>query len=121
MNFDDCEKHYEAAYVPFAATVRLVLEKAIAGTAGVPRPQSIQCRAKAAAHLKPKLEARGLLTSADRRWCGKLTSLGVELDEHANASNGPSISTTDSAVSVWVIPTNEERMIAQHTLALVKE
>lgn len=29
----------------------------------VPRPQSIQCRAKGAAHLKPKLEARGLLTS----------------------------------------------------------
>jgi acetate kinase len=53
--------------------------------------------------------------------CGKLTSLGVKLDEQANASNGPCISATDSAVSVWVIPTNEELMIAQHTLALVKE
>ena len=53
--------------------------------------------------------------------CGKLTSLGVKLDDQANASNGPCISATDSAVSVWVIPTNEELMIAQHTLALVKE
>jgi acetate kinase len=53
--------------------------------------------------------------------CGKLTSLGVKLDDQANASNRPCISATDSAVSVWVIPTNEELMIAQHTLALVKE
>ena len=53
--------------------------------------------------------------------CGKLASLGVKLDDQANASNGPCISATDSAVSVWVIPTNEELMIAQHTLALVKE
>jgi len=37
------------------------------------------------------------------------------------AADGPSISTPDSRVSVWVIPTNEELMIAQHALALVKE
>jgi acetate kinase len=30
------------------------------------------------------------------------------------------VSLPDSAVSVWVIPTNEELMIAQHTLALVR-
>jgi acetate kinase len=52
--------------------------------------------------------------------CGKLAWLGVKLDEHANASNGPRISASDSAVSVWVIPTNEELMIAQHTLALIR-
>ena len=52
--------------------------------------------------------------------CGKLTWLGVKLDEQANASNGPRISASDSAVSVWVIPTNEELMIAQHTLALIR-
>ena len=46
--------------------------------------------------------------------------LGVKLDEQANASNGPRISTSDSAVSVWVMPTNEELMIAQHTLALIR-
>ena len=52
--------------------------------------------------------------------CGKLAWLGVKLDERANASNGPRISAPDSPVSVWVIPTNEELMIAQHTLALVR-
>ncbi len=52
--------------------------------------------------------------------CAKLAWLGVKLDAKANASDGPLISTTDSAVSVWVIPTNEELMIAQHTLALLR-
>jgi acetate kinase len=52
--------------------------------------------------------------------CTKLQWLGLKLDETANASNGPRISMAESAVSVWVIPTNEELMIAQHTLALVR-
>ena len=52
--------------------------------------------------------------------CNKLAWLGVKLDETANASGGPRISAPDSAVSVWVIPTNEELMIAQHTLALIR-
>ena len=51
--------------------------------------------------------------------CRALGWLGVSLDEAANDHNGPCISTADSRVSVWVIPTNEELMIAQHTLALV--
>jgi len=53
--------------------------------------------------------------------CGKLAWFGVKLDAQANASGGPRISTPDSSVSVWVIPTDEELMIAQHTLALVRE
>ena len=52
--------------------------------------------------------------------CAKLSWLGVKLDERANTSGGPRISAADSGVSVWVIPTNEELMIAQHTLALVR-
>jgi acetate kinase len=52
--------------------------------------------------------------------CRKLAGLGVALDEAANAAGGPRISTPESGVSVWVIPTNEELMIAQHTLALIK-
>jgi acetate kinase len=52
--------------------------------------------------------------------CGKLSFLGVKLDEQANGSDGPCISTTESGVSVWVIPTNEELMIAQHTLAIIR-
>jgi acetate kinase len=41
--------------------------------------------------------------------------LGIELDEDANANAGPRISTPGSKVSAWVIPTNEELMIARHT------
>lgn len=52
--------------------------------------------------------------------CGKLAWLGVKLDAQANASHGPRISTPGSGVSVWVIPTNEELMIAQHMLAITR-
>jgi acetate kinase len=41
--------------------------------------------------------------------------LGIELDENANAQGGPRISTAASEVSAWVIPTNEEQMIARQT------
>jgi acetate kinase len=50
----------------------------------------------------------------------RLGWLGVNLDAAANAHNGPRISTEDSSLSVWVIPTNEELMIAQHTLDIAK-
>ena len=46
--------------------------------------------------------------------------LGIRLDEEANDRGGPKISSPDSLVSVWVIPTNEELMIAGHTLALME-
>ena len=52
--------------------------------------------------------------------CARLAWLGIKLDEQANTAHGPRISTPDSKVSVWVIPTDEELMIAQHTLALVR-
>jgi acetate kinase len=52
--------------------------------------------------------------------CGRLAWLGVKLDDQANMSNRPRISASDSAVSVWAIPANEELMIAQHTLALIR-
>ena len=45
--------------------------------------------------------------------------LGVTLDAEANRRGGPRISPEGSAVSAWVVPTNEELMIARHTLALV--
>jgi acetate kinase len=41
--------------------------------------------------------------------------LGIELDDDANARRGPRISRQGSRVSAWVIPTNEELMIARHT------
>ena len=43
--------------------------------------------------------------------------LGLRFDRAANAAGGPRLSTPDSAVSAWVIPTDEERMIALHTRA----
>ena len=52
--------------------------------------------------------------------CRALGWLGVTLDDAANERNGPRISSADSRVSVWVIPTDEELMIGQHTLALVR-
>jgi acetate kinase len=45
--------------------------------------------------------------------------LGIEIDPGANAGPGPRISTESSRVSAWVIPTNEELMIARHTGALL--
>jgi acetate kinase len=47
--------------------------------------------------------------------------LGVTVDTQVNARGGPRISAADSAVSAWVIPTNEELMIARHTYARVVE
>jgi acetate kinase len=41
--------------------------------------------------------------------------LGVEIDAAANAGKGPRISTPGSRASAWVVPTNEELMIARHT------
>ena len=52
--------------------------------------------------------------------CSKLAWLGVKLDEPANASVDRVFPPRTARVSVWVIPTNEELMIAQHTLALVR-
>jgi ppGpp synthetase/RelA/SpoT-type nucleotidyltranferase len=63
MRLDDYEKKYAAIYADFAAAIRFILEKAIGESDGVPRPQSIQCRAKSAASLRPKLQDRGLLES----------------------------------------------------------
>jgi acetate kinase len=45
--------------------------------------------------------------------------LGVEIDEAANAAGGPLVTTAGSRVAAWVVPTDEEGMIARHTLALL--
>jgi acetate kinase len=49
----------------------------------------------------------------------RLAWLGVELDEAANKSAGPLISKPSSRIPVYVVPTDEELMIARHTLALL--
>ncbi|HKU73026.1 MAG TPA: acetate/propionate family kinase [Pyrinomonadaceae bacterium] len=50
-----------------------------------------------------------------KRICEASAWLGIELDEAANTQCLSKISTTNSKTSVWVIPTNEELMIARHT------
>ena len=48
-----------------------------------------------------------------------LAWLGVEIDPTANGERGPLISRPDSRVAAYVIRTDEELMIARHTLALL--
>lgn len=54
--------------------------------------------------------------------CEGLEFLGIKLDPEANSKRGEEIiiSTPDSKVTVWVVPTNEELMIAQDTAELCK-
>jgi len=49
------------------------------------------------------------------RICERAAWLGLELDARANDAGGPRISRAGSRVSAWVIPTNEELMIARQT------
>lgn len=49
------------------------------------------------------------------RVCHDAAWLGVNLDETANESGGPQIGRAGSGAAVWILPTNEELMIANHT------
>ena len=51
--------------------------------------------------------------------CRAAAWLGVELDDAANAAHGPRISTAASRTRAWVIPTNEELVIARHARDLL--
>jgi acetate kinase len=50
------------------------------------------------------------------RICAHCAWLGIILDEHANSAAAPRITAQASRVRVYVIPTDEERMIAEHTV-----
>jgi len=54
------------------------------------------------------------------RVCHEAAWLGIELDDAANAQGGPRLTTASSRVSAWVIPANEELMIARHTRRLLE-
>jgi acetate kinase len=54
------------------------------------------------------------------RVCEQAGWLGIRLDAAANLRGAPRLSSADSPVSVWVIPTDEELMIARHTLACAR-
>jgi hypothetical protein len=53
------------------------------------------------------------------RICRSSSWLGIDIDPAANTNKGPRLSRPTSRVSAWVIPTNEELMIARHTSALL--
>jgi acetate kinase len=53
------------------------------------------------------------------RICEASSWLGLDLDDEANGKRGPRISRAGSRVSAWVIPTNEELIIARHTALLL--
>jgi len=53
------------------------------------------------------------------RVCHDATWLGIQLDEQANERGGPRLSPTGSPASAWVVPTDENLMIARHTVALL--
>ncbi|MDY0363346.1 MAG: acetate kinase [Bacilli bacterium] len=59
---------------------------------------------------------------AREKICERLSVLGVELDEEANKSRGEVklISKPESKVKVYIIPTNEELMIARDVIRLTK-
>ena len=50
-----------------------------------------------------------------QRICEASAWLGLEIDRDANEHHGPRISTPGSAIEAWVVPTNEELVIARHT------
>jgi acetate kinase len=58
----------------------------------------------------PAIRAR---VCEDARW------LGIRLDAAANALDGPCISQQDASASAWVVPTDENLMIARHTRGLL--
>jgi acetate kinase len=53
--------------------------------------------------------------------CEQSAWLGIRLEPELNRADGPRISASDSAVSVWVVPTDEELMVARHTFALTEQ
>jgi acetate kinase len=54
-----------------------------------------------------------------RKVCERAAWLGITLDPAANKAGGPRISTAGSRNAAFAIPTDEEQMIARHTLAVL--
>lgn len=51
--------------------------------------------------------------------CRRLAWLGAVIDEDANDAAAAKIATVDSRIGLWIVPTDEESMIARHTRALL--
>ncbi len=59
-------------------------------------------------------------TEIRRRVCEQAAWFGFEIDEAANAAGGPRITAGGGKVSAWVIPTDEDLMIARHSWELLR-
>jgi acetate kinase len=57
--------------------------------------------------------------STRKQICELSAWLGINIDELANSNHKQKISLTESPIAVYVIPTDEELMIAKHTLKLI--
>jgi acetate kinase len=56
-----------------------------------------------------------------QRVCEQAAWLGFEIDQAANGRGGPKITNADSKASAWVIPTDEDLVIARHSWALLQQ
>jgi len=123
--------HYQAAFLPllYGVGLALVLTLVVKETGPAARREAPTAEARGQIEgvgTVPRLTAKDgagekladpPLDAAVRDGRG-----AFELDLDANDRKGPRISAARSRVSAWVIPTNEELMIARHTgrlLALV--
>ncbi|WP_456417460.1 acetate/propionate family kinase [Thiolapillus sp.] len=52
--------------------------------------------------------------------CEAAEWMGIKIDPKANTENKPRISSDSSKVSVWVLPTDEEQMIARHVYSVLQ-
>jgi acetate kinase len=55
------------------------------------------------------------------RVCEGLGFLGIRLDRERNAAHAPVISSDEASVTVRVVPTDEELMVARHTRRLIEQ
>jgi len=51
--------------------------------------------------------------------CRQAAWLGLDFDAAANGRSAPALHCAGSRVRAWVVPTDEEQMIARHTAALL--
>ena len=70
---------------------------------------------------KPDFELNKENAAAIAEICARLGWLGLRLDLSANVGNAKRIGAPDSQIDVRVIATDEEQMIARHTLAVTNE
>ena len=122
MNFDGVSGRYEYKIPELAPD----LDALIAGNGGRENPVGENviefCKMADVAFLALHggVGENGIETR--ERVCKYLEPFGVKLDKEANNVRGKAkcISTDDSKVKIYVIPTNEELMIAKETYNIIK-